>query len=284
MVRRIPGMELIIILVFGGLFTLIPVAGHPAKGKTSVWSAAPSTGPSSTTKATVKIDDLSDDLKQYLYDSDVPAAASRGDARFDSNDPRYSMRVESLIVTLPDPLQSKLADEFDLLLESVQEAAGTAGYSLGHFFLPWLPEGEVPANQLESSVLPRIELARREPGVMLFSKDNGASLLVVFVVGETPRFGIHKRALLSALRQAAALPKTLISLITPRGGSVSDDSAREFRILGPPFLGRETRSNLRYVNGQETRSILVARFASSQAVRPVLKRMDSLLETCLRQR
>jgi hypothetical protein len=181
------------------------------------------------------------------------------------------MQVESLIVTLPDPLESKLGDQSDSLLESVQEAASSAGYTLGRFYLPWLaPEssgGSVP--DPESSTIRRIELAAEAPGVMLFSKEKGQTLLVVFLVGETARFGIHKTALTSALQQAASLRQTLDSLLRPRNGRAAEikDTANEIRILGPSFSGSEDSLKFALLDwlGQPSNSSRTIRIISGSA-------------------
>jgi hypothetical protein len=124
-------------------------------------------------------------------------------------------RLEFLIALVADPVDSRLAADFDLSLRAVQAALARAEYQLDRIWLPWAEPEAV-----------RQKLYREAAGMLLFRRDpepapsparagppgapppaascetlpppTGASaapsLLAVFVVGETPKLGIHKQA------------------------------------------------------------------------------------------
>src|SRR5271166_3510220 len=50
-------------------------------------------------------------------------------------------RVTTLIVSLPDPTDSRLGYDFDMATEAIQRAIESEGYTLDRFRLPWLDSG-----------------------------------------------------------------------------------------------------------------------------------------------
>jgi hypothetical protein len=114
-----------------------------------------------------------------------------------------------LIVTLPDPIDSRVGYMFDTIQDAVQMAVEARGWDLDRFWLPWLPSGgplragadlkpvEVPGTPLQTP------LHERQPGLMLFRKlkqaDQPQPLLFVFLVGETPTRGVAKAALIESV-------------------------------------------------------------------------------------
>lgn len=135
-----------------------------------------------------------------------------------------------LIVTLPDPVDSHLRREFDIFLDTLRlafeegieqttsEGTEIIPYSMDRFFLPW----SLSTGGEQSSV------HRHHPGILLFRKgtqsDYGEELLVVFLVGETPTWGVQSGALLQALRQAAELTERRPNVV-------------ELPIIGPTYSG-----------------------------------------------
>jgi hypothetical protein len=112
-------------------------------------------------------------------------------------------------------------DRFDLPWQDKEAAADQQGKGVTRNKLDRLgaPKSE------EDSKVPRHQ---REPGVMLFrgTKPGNPKLLIIFLVGETPTFGIHKTALTRAFNQVS----TMCSW-----GKKSDCS--EVRLLAPTFSG-----------------------------------------------
>jgi hypothetical protein len=162
--------------------------------------------------------------------------------------------VESLIATVPDPIESGLGSLFDDFVDSIERAATDDGYNLDQFFNPWpLPDqlankqkddqsdettdssGE---SQAEKQLVPIYE---KEPGLILFRDPNPERprLLLVFLVGETPTTGIHKLAFEESLKQASDLiadPKR-----TCRSGR---DCQSSIKVVGPSFSGSATSMKL----------------------------------------
>ena len=84
----------------------------------------------------------------------------------------------------------------------------------------------------------------KEPGLILLRNRKERRLLLLFIVGERPTTGVHKRALRSALDQTAWLSRwqsaseqaidPFLSMIPP---VTADSDAPELRLLGPTYSG-----------------------------------------------
>ncbi|HEU5258398.1 MAG TPA: hypothetical protein VFU28_20570 [Vicinamibacterales bacterium] len=139
--------------------------------------------------------------------------------------------VTFLTVTVPDAVDSYVKWEFDNMVQAVQFAAGRLGFVLDRFYLPdW-----DPLTDLENGrTLGRLH--EQYPGVILFRRDSRASgttagkseVLVTFLVAETPTSGVHKVALLQALRLAH-----------------SWDSSKPLKLVAPVYSG--SRESIRTV-------------------------------------
>jgi hypothetical protein len=143
------------------------------------------------------------------------------------------IKIEYLIATVPDPKDTRLDHEFDLVLEAIQRAIGSAEYTLDRYWLPWersqtAPPAISPADPKTAQIATRY---LREPGVILFRDSIENRLLLLFLVGETPTGGIYGVAFQNALRQIEELPHWV--------GSSTEEHAeeKELRILGPYFSG-----------------------------------------------
>ncbi len=148
-------------------------------------------------------------------------------------------QVEFLILTVPDPIDSRLDYFYDRNLDAAQRAIENAGYSLERYFLTW----SVGASRTGKGS----PIHSAIPGVILFRKYNASDnqLLIVFVVGETPTAGIHRQAMRAALEQialfAGARPKTfpgfVVAGMEQPAGAAAASSQLKVRILGPTFSG-----------------------------------------------
>jgi hypothetical protein len=130
---------------------------------------------------------------------------------------------------------------FDRLAESIQQGAQDEGYFYDSSWLPWETE-EKPLVLLDDQDKADGEKKAREeqPGVLLFrgkpedcnapippqkwtpAKEPYCGGLAVFVVGEEPTGGIHKRQFENAVRWIAAL---------------APSRSKQVKILGPTFSG-----------------------------------------------
>jgi hypothetical protein len=184
----------------------------------------------------------------------------------DKTDRRYRYQLDFLIVTIPDPLDSRLPYLFDRNLSSIQRAAEADHFLLDRFDLPWIEEIRTKAHANEHSKESddpenddhEHHSFKQEPGFILFRDPNpekaqeraSSRALLVFLVGETPTTGIHKRALVSALDQIRELcgshsSYSIPSAVTDQGAGSIRASPRDqnettcgtIKILGPSFSG-----------------------------------------------
>ncbi|MBZ5678506.1 MAG: hypothetical protein LAO24_00210 [Acidobacteriia bacterium] len=141
-----------------------------------------------------------------------------------------SYKLQVLIATVPDPVNTHLALDFDRRIEAIQWAAQDSGYLNDHFWLPWepgpLPQYDDPDQQREQAMLNEIRL--RQPGLQVFRVKQSNVALFVFLVGETPTNGINK----IQLRNAIQYTDQLCGSLNP-----SCATQHEIRILGPTFSG-----------------------------------------------
>jgi hypothetical protein len=198
-------------------------------------------------------------LKQFLYGQDmkVPVGEASKEALGkmiqDQGDPRYKYSVDSIIATLPDPIESGLSDKLDDEIDAIQRAAESQGYVLDRFKLPWPTPAERAAKGSDAKIDQSEDgeptpdepghpgakakpVQRAEPGVLLFRDGHSRRLLVVFLVGETPTSGIHKPALRKALQQTCELRSSFASAL-PRGDC--GNNCPPISIMGPEFSGSQ---------------------------------------------
>jgi hypothetical protein len=149
--------------------------------------------------------------------------------------------LQYVIAILPDPLHTHFSLTFDRMAEAIQQGAQDEGYFYDSSWLPW-ETGEKPLVLLADQDKADDEKKAREeqPGVLLFrgkAEDCDAPItlqiwtpaeqpycngLAVFVVGEEPTGGIHKRQFENALDWIAAL---------------APSRSKQVKILGPTFSG-----------------------------------------------
>ncbi|HEY6293249.1 MAG TPA: hypothetical protein VI455_16985 [Terriglobia bacterium] len=121
----------------------------------------------------------------------------------------------AIIATVPDPAHTRLALYFDRSIDSIVEAGLETGYSLDRYWLPWRdtpPEAEPDCSFRLAEKHERLH-KETEPGLLLFrraEKDAPAARLLVFLVGESPIYGISKVQFSNAvqhIREAWGNPK-----------------------------------------------------------------------------
>ncbi len=144
---------------------------------------------------------------------------------------KIDYKIEHLIATIPDPKDSRLDYLFDRNLGAIQRAIEADGFVLDLHSLPWEKSKSAPiAVQLGAQALPQIPPRHlREPGVVLYRKTNPRSLLLLYLIGETPTTGIHKPAFQNALGQIKQLSRWPRKLPAANGEKI--------RVMGPSFSG-----------------------------------------------
>lgn len=128
---------------------------------------------------------------------------------------RDGYRPETLVVTLPDPLESHFAREFDVFLASLRRGLESQGYLQDRHCLAW---SAAKPGHLEHT------------GMVLFRREvkQDKRVLALLTVGETPTWGVHPKALTEALELLRAI----------EGGKGAD--TLRVRVLGPTFSGSAT--------------------------------------------
>ena len=149
-----------------------------------------------------------------------------------------------LIATVPDPLETSDALEFDRAISALQEAGTAAGYHFELMVTPWLlSDLEEP-----TSVKAGREAAyyRRafgdEPGAMLFRCDNAggtacpASQLLLLLVPESPSYGLNFHAAEEALAAYDALMRNQCpDPNSPHATDMCTEWSDPVRWIGPEY-------------------------------------------------
>jgi len=131
--------------------------------------------------------------------------------------------VQFLVATVPEPRLG-----FDTTVESLTRALEVTGFLLDRYLLPWSVATD---KRSVDSACPL-----DQPGIALFQRSvevgdgrTRRSLLILYLVGESPVAGIYKSAFIRAIddlqRLRAMLPPSLC------------DSCGEVRVVGPAFSG-----------------------------------------------
>jgi len=181
-----------------------------------------------------------------------------------TEDERKRYTIEFLIATLPEPLAPPLRYKFDSYLDAIQRAAEAAGYIMDRFDLPWPDPNKEDSQNFKlgqeidlrweqangaeasdfASITPNTKQAKflSEPGILLFRRVQNPvkdrRLLMVFVVGETPTWGVRKEALNNALDWIAWLSDLWNEQkVPPRFPRRADEGPLHIRIVGPSFSG-----------------------------------------------
>ncbi len=171
-----------------------------------------------------------------------------------------SYRLESLVALVPDPVDSSLAANFDQAVEAIQAAFAANGYLLDRFSLPWTDDDA------------KEHRYRTNPGLLLFRRNMASPtgeedrrLMAVFLVGETPKQGIHKAAFRAALGLAGRLSPPATPQPAPDRAAqpappsaspapAAPQSTPRLGILGPSFSGSALSLRLALLQWTEERS------------------------------
>jgi hypothetical protein len=132
-------------------------------------------------------------------------------------------KPQFMIALVPDPLETTLPNYFDMALDAIRRGFGESQYRGDRFWLPWIDEADK-----------RERVYLEAPGVLLFRRVEAKKeeLLVVFLIGESPKAGIHQDAFREALRY--------VSVFTP----LSTMPPAPVTVLGPSFSGSVDSLNL----------------------------------------
>ena len=133
----------------------------------------------------------------------------------------------AVIATVPDPLHTRMAMETDRALEAIQQAVFDSGYELATQWLPWTSKVAAEKAAAQSADALGVDWERM-PGLLVLRPHfepglaNLNSLLLVFVVGETPTAGVNGF-------QFAAARDTIFAL--------EGNNPHDLYVAGPVFSG-----------------------------------------------
>ena len=254
MARGNLAFAIVLLATIGGSMALM-APGTGTAGNSSSASHVRQSPPAASPSASTSQYSATEILKQFLYGQDMQVTPGSKEEfhRFieNPNDPRFKYSVDSIIATLPDPIETGLSVQLDDDIDAIQHAAEYEGYLLDRYKLPWptpaeraTKGGEAEIDQSEEGQpAPDVNspsgtkvVQRSEPGILFFRDDHKQRLLVVFLVGETPISGIHKPALRKALQQACELHHAFASGFPP--GDCHGDCP-PISIVGPTFSGSQ---------------------------------------------
>ncbi len=140
-------------------------------------------------------------------------------------------RIETLLATLPDPIDSGFGYKFDTALQAIRLGVerplqGREAQFRDASWLSWDDSVEKPEERLKS------EACRHElPSLVMFRGSTGSNeMTALLLVGETATTGLHQAAMVRAASIADIIRKA-----SQRFGSLS--YTEPLRILGPTFSG-----------------------------------------------
>lgn len=231
---------------FGGR----PAQNAPETARTRV-QASPSKVKPTATKSAAQFEqgpcqDLEERLQAFLGVLDegsivAPGACVGQDPPFLAGTPwKVAGGFRFVIATMDDPIYTHFALGFDRKAEAIQQAAADAGYVYDSSWLPWDPKETTYDRIADQDIADDRKDAREEqPGILLFRKalsgdvpksdDPYKNGLAVFVVGDDPTDGIHRKQFQNATAWIAALKHT--------GESNPPYYELPKAILGPSFSG-----------------------------------------------
>ncbi len=179
------------------------------------------------------------------------------------HDRRSPTQARFLFATLPDPVDSGEPYAFDRFLSSLEAALFQNRYSLSRFYLPWqdciLGSGESnpganddQGTEDERKVCLDDRPFEYRPGVLVFTRPSpSTSILLLYLIGETPTSGIQKIALHTALDEMSwfcgdqntahdllgAKYEGIRSVLDSVRRVINQPDCDKVNILGPSFSG-----------------------------------------------
>jgi hypothetical protein len=177
-------------------------------------------------------DTLLEPLNYFLYSNKTPPEAK----------PAIRWQLETLIVCVPNPIDSAAGYHFDLVVESLEAAMSAQGFVRDRFVFPWRDFRDRVAADPKRRYDREERQRLREAGAILFRRsergetETSRRLVMILLVGESPLLGISKKAFDDSVRlirkdlpAEAKKPKSSFCLANP----LRD----EIPVLGPFFSG-----------------------------------------------
>ena len=181
-----------------------------------------------------------------------------------------NIEFEFLIATVPDPVETKFALEFDATVEAIQRAYEARGFVLNSSWLPWPRDSHGRADPSAKTGLFHLDF----PGTLLFRQVSDPAVdrfAIVCLVGESPISGVHKPAMALAFSAKEKLDKAGVKWadLGKDSPAPSNDVNSTIRIVGPYYSGslvRLLRTSERWADdGKNSREKYKFRLVSGSA-------------------
>jgi hypothetical protein len=145
-------------------------------------------------------------------------------------------KIRFVIASLPDPVHTHMALQFDRSIETIQSSAQANEYLFSRAWMPW----DISTHNESTDFTVRMaqadfqDLKEVLPGLMIFQKSGHDgrtdSILFVFVVGETPTGGLRIEQFQNAL-------KIRERILADSDAATKAGEGTSLRIFGPTFSG-----------------------------------------------
>ena len=196
--------------------------------------------------------DSSNDQGDVTWKLHVTAA----EASTDCSDRNWGLRpatepgshgaITAVIATLPDPVHSSLALDFDRLVDVITQAAADNNYLVSYYWLPWTrpPESGKSPQAATAEEIRQAQEREKQPGLLILKptdlsasdpRPNSASpkrrVIYMFLVGQTPALGVNGYQMRHALEYERVLEDTYGAELSIR------DPAHGVDVIGPNNSG-----------------------------------------------
>ncbi len=153
-----------------------------------------------------------------------------------SSAPASRLPITALIATLPDPVHSSLALDFDRLVDAITQAAADNNYLISYYWLPWnrAPETTKGAREASTEQIRQTQEREKQPGLLILKPVRSMQkprLIYMFLVAQTPALGVNGAQMRNALAYEGALRKNFGANLSIR------DPATGVDIIGPNHSG-----------------------------------------------
>lgn len=178
-----------------------------------------------------------------------PGCGSTPEGKWGFPEKRAPIDLTAIIATIPDPVHTHLAMEFDRTVTALLQAASDNGFVSSYYWLPWrirsdLLRGAGSPGELESGHDAQRE---REPGLIVLKyvpnvnikiKDPSSlnrfdKAIYLFLVAETPTKGVDGYQ----LQRAFAYESQLATILNKPGDHFSRGKENGISIIGPWYSG-----------------------------------------------
>ena len=156
--------------------------------------------------------------------------------------PGEPVGITAIIATVPDPIHSSMALDFDRFMDVITLAAADNHYLMSYYWLPWNrpPENSRSTQTASSEDLKEAQAREKQPGLLILrpaglSPPSGSGqhphLIYLFLVAQTPALGINGDQIRNALRYEQQLRDMHVADLSIR------DPAHGADVIGPDNSG-----------------------------------------------